>query len=94
MEGQKKKHIGFWISFPIGWSLLTALLIFYFDLANGPLIWFILELVLLVALAAVRIIFLGKKKWIALATWGSFIVLTISVIGFAQPVERLFLWLE
>ena len=87
MEGQKKKYIGFWISFPIGWSLLTALLIFYFDLANGPLIWFILELVLLVALAVVRIIFLGKKKWIALATWGSFIVLTISVISFAKPVE-------
>ena len=87
MKGQTKKHLGFWISFPIGWSLLTALLIFYFDLANGPLIWFIFELVLLVALAVIRILFLGKKKWIALATWGSFIVLTISVIGFAQPAE-------
>ena len=87
MKEQKKKHIGFWISFPIGWSLLTALLIFYFDLANGPLIWFIFELILLVALAVIRIIFLGKKKWITLTIWGSFIVLTISVLGFAQPIE-------
>ena len=87
MERQKKKHIGFWISFPIGWTLLSAFLIFYFDLANGPLIWFIFELILLVALAVTRIIFLGKKKWIALVTWGTFIVLTISLMGFATPLE-------
>lgn len=85
MEEQKKKHIAFWIAFPIGWALLSALLIFYFDLANGPLVWFIFELILLVALAVCSILFLNKKKWVALATWGSFIVLTISFIGFAQP---------
>ena len=87
MKEQKKKHVGFWISFPIGWTLLSALLIFYFDLANGPLVWFIFELLLLVTLAVVRIIFLNKKKWGHLTIWGSFIVLTISVLGFAQPVE-------
>ena len=86
MKEQKNKHLAFWITFPIGWSLLTALLIFLFDLTNGPLIWFILELILLVALAVVRILFLGKKKWIILTTWGAFIVLTISFIGFSKPV--------
>ena len=37
-----KKHIFFWIAFPIGWTLITLLLIFYYDLANGPLALFII----------------------------------------------------
>ncbi len=81
----KKKHIAFWISFPIGWSLLSAVLIFYFDLSNGPLVWFIFELIFLVALFVLRVLFRDKKKWVKLTIWGGFIVLTISAMGFASP---------
>ena len=54
---KKKNHLLFWILFPIGWTLITALLVFYFDLANGPLVFFILELVLLVVFFIVRTLF-------------------------------------
>ena len=87
---QKKKHIAFWIIFPIGWTLLSALLIFYFDLANGPLVFFVFELVFLVALFVLRVLFRDKKKWVHLTIWGSFILLTISNMGFAQPSTRKF----
>ena len=87
MKEQNKKHLAFWIAFPIGWTLLSALLIFYFDLANGPLVWFIFELLLLVALAVLRILFRDKKKWVHLTIWGAFIVSTISVMSFSKPIE-------
>ena len=84
----KEKHLLFWILFPIGWTLLTAVLIFYFDLANGPLIWFILELVFLAALFAVRVLLRKKKVWVRLLTWAGFIVLTISVMAFDKPYAK------
>ena len=83
-----KKNILFWILFPLGWTLLTAILIFYFDLANGPLVWFILELVFLVAFFIVRVLFRKKKAWIRLCTWAGFIVLTISVMAFDKPYAQ------
>ena len=83
-----KKHLLFWILFPIGWTLITTILIFYFDLANGPLIWFILELVLLVVFFVLRVLFREKKKWIKLTTWLGFIVLTISIMAFDKPTEK------
>ena len=82
------KHLLFWILFPIGWTIITALLIFYFDLANGPLIWFILELVFLTAFFAIRVLFRKKKAWIRLLTWAGFIVLTISVMAFDKPYAK------
>ena len=81
----KKKHIAFWISFPIGWILLSAVLIFYFDLSNGPLVWFIFELIFLVTLFTLRVLFRDKKKWVKLTIWGGFIVLTISMMGLDSP---------
>ena len=82
------KHLLFWILFPICWTIITALLIFYFDLANGPLIWFILELVFLAAFFAIRVLFRKKKAWIRLLTWAGFIVLTISVMAFDKPYAK------
>ena len=79
---KKNKHLFFWIAFPIGWTLISLLLIFYFDLANGPLIWFILELLLLVAFFVVRVLFRDKKKWVRLVTWAAFLATTIAIIGF------------
>ena len=83
-----EKNLLFWILFPIGWTIITAILIFYFDLANGPLIWFILELIFLVAFFVVRVLFRKKKTWIRLLTWAGFIVLTISVMVFDKPYAK------
>ncbi len=58
---------------------------FLFDLSNGPIIWFILELLLLVALFVLRVIFRDKKFWVRAATWGGFSVLVISCLVFCKP---------
>lgn len=86
---KSRKNIVFWILFPILWTLLAAVLIFYFDLANGPLVFFIIELVLLVALFVLRVIFRGKKGWVKLVIWMSFVFLTGSNMILARPQERL-----
>ena len=86
---KSRKNVLFWIFFPLGWTILSAVLIFYFDLANGPLIFFILELVLLAALFALRVIFKGKKWWIKLTIWGVFILLTVSNMALCKPTEVL-----
>ncbi len=82
---KNKKHLLFWILFPIGWTLIAALLVFYFDLANGPLVFFILELVLLVAFFIVRTLFRNRKFLFRLFTWIGFLGLTVAFISFSQP---------
>ena len=81
----KDKHLLFWIIFPIGWTLITAILIFYFDLANGPLVWFILELVFLVIFFLIRVLLRREKAWVRLCSWAGFIVITISIMAFNKP---------
>ena len=80
-----KKHIFFWIAFPIGWTLITLLLVFYYDLANGPLALFIIQLVVLVAFCVIRILFINKKLWMRLLTWAGMISVTIGLLAFAHP---------
>ena len=82
---KKKNHLLFWILFPIGWTLIAALLVFYFDLANGPLVFFISELVLLVAFFTVRVLFRNRKFIFRLFTWVGFLSLTVAFISFSQP---------
>ena len=82
---KKKRHLLFWILFPIGWSIITALLVFYFDLANGPIVFFILELVLLVAFFIARVLFRDRKILIRLLTWVSFIALTVAFVSLSTP---------
>ena len=85
---KKNKHLFFWIAFPIGWALILAFVLFYFDMANGPLIWFILELSLLVAFFVVRVLFRSKKKWMRLLTWVGFFSTTIGIMSFNQTPYR------
>ena len=82
---KKKSHLLFWVIFPLGWTLLSALLIFYFDLANGPLVFFVLELVLLVAFFIARVLVRNRKLLMRLITWACFITLTITMIALSQP---------
>ncbi len=83
------KRLLFWIIFPICWTFLTLLAIFYFDLSNGPLIWFILELVGLAALLILRILWRKKLFLRRLILWAGFIALTITCVGFSNPsVEK------
>ena len=83
---EKKKHIVFWIVFPLIMVQVIPLLLFYFDIANGPLVWFIIELVLIVAYVTIRIIFRGKKFWYRFLITISFAALTIGTILLDQPI--------
>ena len=86
---KSRKNVLFWIFFPLGWTVLAALMVFYFDLANGPLFFFILELVLLLALLVIRIVFRGKRWWVKLIIWGAFTFLTASNMVLCKPGEFL-----
>ena len=81
---QEKKHIAFWIIFPILFLLVGALSLFYLDLANGPVILFIIEIVLLVGLAIGRIAtHTGKKRWMLL--WLVYFAANAAMFPFAKP---------
>ncbi len=82
---KKKNHLLFWILFPIGWTIISLLLIFYFDLANGPIIFFILELILLVVFFALRVLVRNKRALTRLAIWAGFIALTTAIILSNNP---------
>lgn len=82
---KKKKHLLFWILFPIVWTLLSVLAVFYFDLANGPLIFFILELILLVVFFVFRVLIRNKRFLFRFLTWVCFIALTGVIIAVNQP---------
>ena len=84
----KKKHIAFYIAFPIGITLLFAFILFYFDLANGPLALFILALVNLVALVIVSLIFLNKRIWVRLLPWAGFVMVFTILVSLAKPAVQ------
>lgn len=82
---KKKRHLLFWILFPIVWTIISALLIFYFDLANGPLVFFILECILLVTFLVLRVLFRNRRLLTRFLTWVCFLVLTGVLIAVSQP---------
>ncbi|MBP5217080.1 MAG: carboxylesterase family protein [Bacilli bacterium] len=81
----KKNHLGFWIVFPIVFILLSAILIFLFDLLNGPLVLFIILLVALVGFAISSILLIEKKIRYRLIPWGAFLGVAILLISLAKP---------
>ena len=82
---KKKRHLLFWILFPIVWTIIAALLVFYFDLANGPIVFFILELIVLLAFLLVRVAFRNKRFIFKLFTWLCFIIFTATLIAVDRP---------
>ena len=85
----KGGKIAFWISFPILTLIVSALIVFYLDLANGPLVIFIIELVAIVAFIVARILLRNKKFVIRMIPTISFIVTTTVLLITARPsVER------
>ena len=86
-EVKKNKHLVFWILFPLGWTLITLFLIFFYDLTNGPLAVFIIQLVVLAAFFVIRLLFINKKFLYRILTWAAFLSITIALIAFDQPIE-------
>lgn len=84
----KGKAITFWILFPIISALISLLLIFYFDLANGPLIFFIIEIILLVAAITMRIILRNKKFVFRMIPLLALIATNAVMLPYVGPISQ------
>lgn len=86
---KKGGSIAFWILFPILTLIFSGIIIFYFDLANGPLYLFIIECVCLGLFIVSRIVLRHRKFVIRMIPTLSIVVITALTIGFARPsIER------
>ena len=81
----KKRHIAFWIIFPIIFVIISLLLLFYLDLANGPLICLITEIVALILFFIARVLFINSKFIKRLILWLMFILANVFIIIMAHP---------
>ena len=88
MEEKKKKHIAFWIIFPIVYILITGLLIFYLDIANGPLYVFILTIIALAIFLILNILFINKKFLFKFLSWVIFIAIIAVFIVIDKPSTK------
>ena len=81
-KGQK---IAFWIIFPIVSVIVSLLLIFYLDLANGPIICFILEIIVLVLAITFRIILRNRKFKFRMIPFLALMLANAIIIPLAKP---------
>ena len=84
---KRKKHIAFWIAFPIGYLILLAIMLFYFDIANGPTYLFITECVLFFLFGLFSILMINYKMRYRLLVWLIFILGTALVVIRFYPRE-------
>ena len=82
------KNVLFWIFFPIISLLISALLIFYLDLANGPLVLFIIEIIVLVAAITMRIILRKKRFVFRMIPFLSIILIDAIILPLAKPTTE------
>ena len=84
----KPGKIIFWITFPLTTIIFSLLFIFYLDLADGPIIGFILFLVLLVAFISSRIFLRNKKFLIRMIPTISFLVCSLVIGVTSKPITK------
>ena len=82
---KKKRHIAFWIAFPIGVLLLSAILIFYLDLANGSEVLLYLMVMNIVGLITASVVLINKKIGFRFIPWGVFVIVTSTLLSVAKP---------
>ena len=84
----KRTSILFWIFYPLLTLLAFAFVLFYFDLANGPLVLFILELIALALSATFRFL-LRKRKFLfrSIPTF-AFILVTVLLVSLSGPTTE------
>ena len=79
------KRIIFTFIFILVFSLMSFLMIFYLDLANGPFYLLILEIILIIFLLVLRILLKNKNFFIRNSIFLIFIILNIIIFSLAQP---------
>lgn len=81
----KAGKIIFWVLFPILTVLFTLLAIFYFEIIHGPIIYFILMLIAIVAFIVVRIILRHKRFWLRGIPTLALILTAFILVSVAKP---------
>ena len=84
----KPGKIIFWITFPLTTIIFSLLFIFYLDLADGPIIGFILFLILLVAFISSRVFLRNKKFLIRMIPTISFLVCSLVIGVTSKPITK------
>ena len=83
---KKSKHIAFWILMPLFAIVLSALMLFYFDLANGPLYVMVLFYINVAAFVVLEIIFAYKLKTVfRLIPYGGLLLALSVSLSLAKP---------
>lgn len=82
---KKGQKIAFWIIFPIVSVIVSLLFIFYLDLANGPIICLVLEIIVLVLTIVFRIILRNRKFKFRMIPILSLIAANLIIIPLAKP---------
>ena len=82
----KKQAIIFWIIFPLVSLLITALMVFYLDLARGPLAITIIEFINIAVAVVLTIIFRNKRVYFRLIPLSAFFIITAILLPLANPI--------
>lgn len=81
-----KNEILFWVIISIISIFITAITLFYFDLANGPLVCFILELLVIGGALTGRILLRHKRFWLRALPTIAFVLATAIIVSVNNPV--------
>ena len=85
----KRKTVLFWIFYPLISLLALAFILFYFDLANGPMVLFVLELVALVLGMVFRFLLRNEKFLFRMIPSLSFLLVSVILVSLSKPaIER------
>lgn len=82
----KPGKIIFWITYPLTALIVGFLLLFYLDLANGPLFCLIAEIVIFVGAMVVRILLRNKRVYIRILPNICLLLANLIILPFAKPI--------
>ena len=85
----KGGKIAFWISFPLTAVLVYFVILFFFDLSNGPIVLLVLELIAFSLAVIIRIILRNKRFVIRMIPTISLALISFLLMGLSRPsVEK------
>ncbi|MBO6285376.1 MAG: carboxylesterase family protein [Bacilli bacterium] len=85
---ERKRHIAFYIVFPIAALIIGAVLLFAFDLLNGPAYLFVLEMIFFALFVIACFLLVHHKMRFRLIPWGAFLVVSAVTITLSKPTTE------
>ena len=85
----KISRLLFWILFPLCFIIMSLLLVFYLDIANGPNACFVIMILLLIGLFTTQIVIRNSKMKFRLLSWAVFILLATILVGSSSLILNL-----